>query len=75
LYRHKSSNSGGGDGGDGGGNSSSGDVLLGAIDQGTSSSRFVLYDTQGRVVASAHQAFDLIHPQPGYRRVRLRAAR
>ena len=37
-----------------------------AIDQGTSSSRTVIYDHGARVVASAQQEFPQIYPQPGW---------
>jgi glycerol kinase len=37
-----------------------------AIDQGTSSSRTVVYDHAARVVASAQQEFPQIYPQPGW---------
>ena len=37
-----------------------------AIDQGTSSSRTVVYDHDARVVASAQQEFPQIYPQPGW---------
>lgn len=37
-----------------------------AIDQGTSSSRAVIYDHQANVVASAQQEFAQIYPRPGW---------
>ncbi|MCG8369556.1 MAG: glycerol kinase, partial [Proteobacteria bacterium] len=37
-----------------------------AIDQGTSSSRTVVYDHDARVIASAQQEFPQIYPQPGW---------
>jgi glycerol kinase len=37
-----------------------------AIDQGTSSSRAVIYDHGARVVTSAQQEFPQIYPQPGW---------
>jgi glycerol kinase len=37
-----------------------------AIDQGTSSSRSVIYDDRATVVASAQQEFRQIYPQPGW---------
>ena len=43
----------------------SGRFLL-AIDQGTSSSRTVIYDHNADVVASAQQEFAQIYPQPGW---------
>ena len=41
------------------------DYLI-AIDQGTSSSRTVVFDSAGRPVASAQQEFPQIYPQPGW---------
>ena len=37
-----------------------------AIDQGTSSSRAVVYDANVQPVASAQQEFPQIYPQPGW---------
>ncbi|HTD05459.1 glycerol kinase GlpK [Undibacterium sp.] len=37
-----------------------------ALDQGTSSSRSILFDDQGNIVASAQQEFPQIFPQPGW---------
>jgi glycerol kinase len=37
-----------------------------AIDQGTSSSRAVMYDAQLQVIASAQQEFPQLYPQPGW---------
>ena len=37
-----------------------------AIDQGTSSSRTVIFDEAARPVASAQQEFPQIYPQPGW---------
>ena len=37
-----------------------------AIDQGTSSSRTIVYDLRATVVASAQQEFPQIYPQPGW---------
>jgi glycerol kinase len=37
-----------------------------AIDQGTSSSRTVIYDHAARVVATAQQEFPQLYPQPGW---------
>lgn len=36
------------------------------IDQGTTSSRAILYTTNGEVVAQAQQEFEQIYPKPGY---------
>ena len=41
------------------------DFLL-SLDQGTSSSRSIVFDTQGRVVAMAQREFRQIFPQPGW---------
>ena len=40
--------------------------LVGAIDAGTSSSRFILFDTAGRAVASHAEDFAQLNPQPGW---------
>lgn len=40
--------------------------LLMAIDQGTSSSRSVIFDADGVVIASAQEEFPQIYPQPGW---------
>jgi glycerol kinase len=37
-----------------------------ALDQGTSSSRSIVFDAQGRIVASAQREFRQIFPQPGW---------
>ena len=37
-----------------------------ALDQGTSSSRSIVFDRQGRVVAMAQREFPQIYPQPGW---------
>ncbi|MDH3434873.1 MAG: FGGY family carbohydrate kinase, partial [Gammaproteobacteria bacterium] len=42
----------------------SGRFLL-AIDQGTSSSRTVIYDHAATVVSSAQQEFPQVYPEPG----------
>ncbi len=39
---------------------------MGAIDQGTTSTRFVLFDSEGRVKASAQKEHRQIYPQPGW---------
>ncbi|MDO4591740.1 MAG: FGGY family carbohydrate kinase, partial [Comamonadaceae bacterium] len=36
-----------------------------ALDQGTSSSRSIVFDAQGRLVASAQQELPQIYPRPG----------
>ena len=37
-----------------------------ALDQGTSSSRSIVFDVQGRIVATAQREFRQIYPQPGW---------
>lgn len=37
-----------------------------ALDQGTSSTRSMVFDEQGRIVAMAQQALEQIYPQPGW---------
>ena len=39
---------------------------IGAVDQGTTSTRFFVFDEVGRVVASARRPVRLIAPQPGW---------
>jgi glycerol kinase len=39
---------------------------IGAIDQGTTSTRFILFDAAGSVVASAQKEHAQIYPQPGW---------
>ena len=39
---------------------------IGAIDQGTTSSRFIVFDRAGRIVATAQKEHDQIYPQPGW---------
>jgi glycerol kinase len=45
---------------------SNAEPLLMAIDQGTSSSRTVIFDRRARIVASAQQEFAQEYPQPGW---------
>lgn len=40
--------------------------FVGAIDQGTTSSRFMVFDVEGRVVGSAQQEHRQIFPKPGW---------
>jgi glycerol kinase len=40
--------------------------LIGAIDQGTSSSRFILFDRSGRAVHSHQTETEFVYPKPGY---------
>jgi glycerol kinase len=44
----------------------SGSQFLMAIDQGTSSSRCVIFDRRGQVEASAQEEFPQVYPQPGW---------
>src|SRR4029077_20541583 len=39
---------------------------IGAIDQGTTSTRFIVLDAAGKVVASAQKEHQQIYPQPGW---------
>ena len=39
---------------------------IGAIDQGTTSTRFMVFDQAGRVVASAQKEHEQIYPKPGW---------
>jgi len=39
---------------------------IGAIDQGTTSTRFIVFDRSGRVVAMAQNEHEQIYPQPGW---------
>ena len=39
---------------------------VGAIDQGTTSSRFIVFDRAGNTVASAQREHRQIYPQPGW---------
>jgi len=39
--------------------------FVGAIDQGTTSSRFIIFDTQGSPVAQHQIEFNQIYPKPG----------
>jgi glycerol kinase len=39
---------------------------IGAIDQGTTSSRFIIFDAAGRVIACAQKEHQQIYPQPGW---------
>ncbi len=40
--------------------------FIGAIDQGTTSTRFLVFDRAGRIVASAQREHQQIYPQPGW---------
>src|SRR4051812_24495352 len=39
---------------------------IGAIDQGTTSTRFIVFDRAGRIVATAQKEHQQIYPQPGW---------
>lgn len=39
---------------------------LGALDQGTTSTRFIIFDRSGRIVASAQREHQQIYPKPGW---------
>jgi glycerol kinase len=39
---------------------------IGAIDQGTTSTRFIVFDRTGQIVASAQEEHEQIYPQPGW---------
>ena len=39
---------------------------IGAIDQGTTSTRFMVFDRSGRIVAMAQKEHEQIYPQPGW---------
>src|SRR5579864_1553982 len=39
---------------------------IGAIDQGTTSSRFIVFDRSGEIVASAQEEHEQIYPRPGW---------
>jgi glycerol kinase len=41
-------------------------TLVGAIDQGTTSTRFIIFDQSGKVVAQAHKDHRQLFPQPGW---------
>jgi glycerol kinase len=40
--------------------------FIGAIDQGTTSTRFLVFDRAGRIIASAQKEHQQIYPQPGW---------
>lgn len=41
-------------------------TYIGALDQGTTSTRFIVFDRFGRIVASAQKEHEQIYPQPGW---------
>ena len=40
--------------------------LIGALDQGTTSTRFMVFNRAGTIVASAQREHEQIYPQPGW---------
>ncbi|WP_123534336.1 glycerol kinase GlpK [Halosimplex salinum] len=42
------------------------DTYIGAIDQGTAGTRFMVFDREGRVVANAYERHEQIYPEPGW---------
>ena len=40
--------------------------LIGALDQGTTSTRFMVFDRGGRIIAQAQKEHEQIYPQPGW---------
>ncbi len=41
-------------------------IYIGAIDQGTTSTRFIVFDRAGRIVSVAQKEHEQIYPQPGW---------
>src|SRR5580693_6039878 len=39
---------------------------IGAIDQGTTSTRFIVFDRHGRIVSTAQEEHEQIYPSPGW---------
>src|ERR1700761_2595836 len=39
---------------------------IGALDQGTTSTRFMIFDRAGRIAAAAQKEHEQIYPQPGW---------
>ena len=42
------------------------DTYIGAIDQGTTGTRFMVFDHDGQVVTSAYERHEQIYPEPGW---------
>jgi glycerol kinase len=42
------------------------EIFVGSIDQGTTSSRFLIFNKEGEPVASHQVEFTQIYPNPGY---------
>src|SRR3974390_2606756 len=41
-------------------------AYLGALDQGTTSTRFIIFDHSGRIVSQAQEEHEQIYPAPGW---------
>src|SRR5260370_6845762 len=39
---------------------------MGAVDQGTTSTRFIVFDRAGKTIATAQKVHEQIYPQPGW---------
>jgi glycerol kinase len=39
---------------------------IGAIDQGTTSTRFIVFDRAGKIVSAAQKEHEQIYPKPGW---------
>ena len=39
--------------------------FVGSVDQGTQSTRFTLYNENGKIISTAQKEFNLIHPKSG----------
>ena len=42
------------------------DTYVGSIDQGTTGTRFMVFDHSGQVVANAYEKHEQIYPNPGW---------
>lgn len=42
------------------------EFFIGSIDQGTTSTRFIIYDRHAKPVASHQVEFTQLYPEPGY---------
>jgi glycerol kinase len=42
------------------------EIFVGSIDQGTTSTRFLIFNREGEPIASHQIEFKQIYPQPGY---------
>ncbi|MFB6308747.1 MAG: FGGY family carbohydrate kinase, partial [Haloarculaceae archaeon] len=43
-----------------------GETYIGAVDQGTTGTRFMAFDHGGQVVANAYERHEQIYPEPGW---------